>query len=151
MGSPISIGKTPGISPDPESGQSILISKIFTLDHADNLQLGKRSTVLISAVERRTRPEQLQLAESLSEKSQKQLLLATQTAETGHRGAGERFWCGRRDLNSRTIDVMVSRVVGLEAQWTLPCYVLDQARLRPHRPPRLPLGSSILRFGTSHV
>ena len=118
MGSPISIGKTPRISPDPESGQAILISKIFTLDHADNLQLGKRSTVLISAVERRTRPEQFQLAESLSEKSQKQLLLATQTAETERRGAGERFWCGRRDLNSRTIDWMVSRVVGLEAHWT---------------------------------
>ena len=43
-------------------------------------------------------------------------------------------WCGRRDLNSRTIFVMVSRVVGLEAHWTSPCYVLDQARLRPHRP-----------------
>src|SRR5467141_114642 len=28
------------------------------------------------------------------------------------------FWCGRRDLNSRTIDWMVSRVVGLEAHWT---------------------------------
>ncbi len=45
------------------------------------------------------------------------------------------FWCGRRDLNSRTIDWMVSRVVGLEAHWTPPCYVLDQARLRPHEPP----------------
>ncbi len=29
-------------------------------------------------------------------------------------------WCGRRDLNSRTIAwAMVSRVVGLEAHWTL--------------------------------
>ncbi len=42
------------------------------------------------------------------------------------------FWCGRRDLNSRTIHKMVSRVVGLEAHWTPRCYVLDQARLRPH-------------------
>src|SRR5205807_5359011 len=33
-----------------------------------------------------------------------------------------------------------------EAHWTPRCYVLDQARLRPHEPPRLPLGSSILRF-----
>src|SRR5439155_22778612 len=30
---------------------------------------------------------------------------------------------------------MVSRVVGLEAHWTPRCYVLDQARLRPHEPP----------------
>ena len=60
-------------------------------------------------------------------------------------------WCGRRDLNSRTIFVMVSRVVGLEAHWTFPCYVLDQARLRPHGPPRLPLGSSILPFQTRRV
>ena len=56
--------------------------------------------------------------------------------DTNHRNRriGEPFWCGRRDLNSRTIDWMVSRVVGLEAHWTLPCYVLDQARLRPHTP-----------------
>jgi len=27
-------------------------------------------------------------------------------------------WCGRRDLNSRTIELMVSRVVGLEGHWT---------------------------------
>src|SRR5438128_10038805 len=59
-----------------------------------------------------------------------------------------KLWCGRRDLNSRTIDLMVSRVVGLEAHWTSLCYVLDQARLRPHGPPRLPLGSSILRFSS---
>src|SRR2546425_4884868 len=43
------------------------------------------------------------------------------------------------------------RTDGLPGRWVgspldAPCYVLDQARLRPHEPPRLALGSSILRF-----
>src|SRR6266487_6125375 len=40
-----------------------------------------------------------------AKKSEKQLLFAAQTAETRNRpGFRKRFWCGRRDLNSRTIN-----------------------------------------------
>jgi hypothetical protein len=58
-------------SPDQQSGQAILIYEILTLNHADNLQLGKRSTSRFCALKRKARMEQLQLAGPSSEKSQK--------------------------------------------------------------------------------
>jgi hypothetical protein len=58
-------------SPDPESGQAILIRKIRALNLADILHLRKRSMVLFCALSRTTRLEQFQLAGPLSEKSQK--------------------------------------------------------------------------------
>jgi hypothetical protein len=44
------------------------------------------------------------------------------------------YWCGRRDLNSRTIirDGLPGRWVG--GPMDAPGYVLDQTRLRPHKP-----------------
>jgi hypothetical protein len=72
--------RTPRTSPDPESGQAILICEFFTLDHAPTLQLGKSSTVPFSALNNQTHLDQVHLARLPSEKSQKQLLLATQTA-----------------------------------------------------------------------
>ena len=54
-----------------ESGQAILISDFFTLDHAVNLHLEKRSTVLLCASNSRTRPEQFQLARPLAKKFSK--------------------------------------------------------------------------------
>ena len=65
-------------SPYQKSGQAILIREIFTLDHADNLQLGKPSTIPFRGLKRKARLEQIQLAIHLSIKSQKQLILATQ-------------------------------------------------------------------------
>jgi hypothetical protein len=67
------------MSPDPESGQAILICEFFTLDHAPTLQLGKTSNVPFSALNNQTHPDQFQLARPLSKKSEKQLLLATQS------------------------------------------------------------------------
>jgi hypothetical protein len=69
-------------SPDQKSGEAILICEIFTLDLAHNSRPGKRSTVLFCALNRKTRPLHFQLAGPLSRKSQKQLLLATQTASS---------------------------------------------------------------------
>jgi hypothetical protein len=65
------------MSPDPESGQAILIRKIRALNLADILHLRKLSMMLFCALNRTTRLEQFQLAGPLPEKSQKQLLLAT--------------------------------------------------------------------------
>jgi hypothetical protein len=82
---------TPRTSPDPESGQAILICEFFTLDHAPTLQLGKSSTVPFSTLNNQTHLDQVHLARLPSEKSQKQLLLATQnnsseaTRRNGHR------------------------------------------------------------------
>jgi hypothetical protein len=70
-------------SPDPESAQAILICEIFALILADNLQLGKRSTNGFCAPKRKTRLVQFRLAEPLSEKSQKQLIPATQNRFSG--------------------------------------------------------------------
>jgi hypothetical protein len=53
------------------------------LNHADILHLGKRLTVLFSALKCETQPERLQLARPLSEKRQNILLLATQTVSFG--------------------------------------------------------------------
>jgi hypothetical protein len=53
------------------------------LNHADNLQLEKRSTVLFCALKRETRPFPFQLAETLSENSQNILLPATQNRDLG--------------------------------------------------------------------
>jgi hypothetical protein len=68
------------MSPVPESGEAFLICEFFTLDHAPTLQLGKSSTVPFSALNNQTHLDQVRLARPLSEKSQKQLLLATQTS-----------------------------------------------------------------------
>jgi hypothetical protein len=65
---------------DPESGQAILIRKIRALNLADILHLRKLSMVLFCALNPTTRLEQFQLVGPLSEKSQKQLLPATQTS-----------------------------------------------------------------------
>src|SRR5260370_25464843 len=67
-------------SPYRKPGQAILIREIFTLDHADNLQLGKPSSVPFRGLKRKARLEQIQLAIHLSIKSQKQLILATQNS-----------------------------------------------------------------------
>jgi hypothetical protein len=67
-------------SPYQRSGQAIPIREIFTLDHADNLQLGKPSTVPFRGLKRKARLEQIQLAIHLSIKSQKQLILVTQNS-----------------------------------------------------------------------
>src|SRR5713226_4401761 len=75
-------------SPDPESGQAIPIRKIFTLDHADNLQLGKPSTIPFRGLKRKARLEQIQLAIHLSIKSQKQLILATQKSSSEESSIG---------------------------------------------------------------
>src|SRR5260370_8401628 len=65
-------------SPYRKSGQAILIREIFTLDHADNLQLGKPSTIPFRVLKRKARLEQIQLAGPPSKKSTKQLILSTQ-------------------------------------------------------------------------
>src|SRR5229473_4504140 len=75
-------------SPDPESGQAIRIREIFTLDHADNLQLGKPSTIPFRGLKRKARLEQIQLAIHLSIKSQKQLILATQNSSSEESSIG---------------------------------------------------------------
>ena len=59
-------------SPEPESGQAILIRKIRALNLADILHLRKRSMVLFCALNRTTRLEQFQPAGPFSENSQKQ-------------------------------------------------------------------------------
>jgi hypothetical protein len=51
-------------------------------DSCDNLHLRKRLTSLFCAVSGEIRPDRCQLAGPLSEKSQKQLLLATQNSES---------------------------------------------------------------------
>ena len=76
------IGKSFGTSPDRRSKEAISNCDFFTLDHADNLHLEKRWTVLFCALNRKTCPDRFQLAGPLSEKSQKQLLLATQTVSS---------------------------------------------------------------------
>jgi len=48
-----------------------MIYEIFTLDHADNLQPGKRLTSRFCALKRKAPMEQLHLAGPASEKSQK--------------------------------------------------------------------------------
>jgi len=68
------------MKPDPESGQAILIRKIRALNLADILHLRKLSMVLFCALNPTTRLEQFQLVGPLSEKSQKQLLPATQNS-----------------------------------------------------------------------
>jgi hypothetical protein len=67
-------------SPDPESGQAILIRKIRVLNLADILHLRKLSMMLFSALNRTTRLEQFQLAGPLLEKYQNNFLLATQNS-----------------------------------------------------------------------
>src|SRR5260370_33733687 len=75
-------------SPYQKSGQAILICEIFTLDHADNLQLGKRSTIPFRSLKRKARLEQIQLARPPSTKSQKQLILATQDSSSEESSIG---------------------------------------------------------------
>jgi hypothetical protein len=72
--------KSPGISPDPESGQAILIRKIRVLNLADISHVRKLSMMLFSALNRTTRLEQFQLAGRLLEKYQNNFLLATQNS-----------------------------------------------------------------------
>jgi hypothetical protein len=59
------------MNPDLESGLAILICEIFTLILADNLHLGNQWSVLFSALNRKTRLDQFQLARRHSGKSQK--------------------------------------------------------------------------------
>jgi len=70
--------RTPRTSPDPESGQAILIRKIRVLNLADILHVRKLSMMLFSALNRTTRLEQFQLAGPLLEKYQNNFLLTTQ-------------------------------------------------------------------------
>jgi hypothetical protein len=58
-------------SPDPESGQAISNCEIFALILADNLHSGNQWSVLFSALNRKTRLDQFQLARDPSGKSQK--------------------------------------------------------------------------------
>jgi hypothetical protein len=58
--------KSPGISPDRQTGQAILICEIFTLIHADNSHFQKRLTSIFCAVNCETRPDRFQLARPLS-------------------------------------------------------------------------------------
>jgi hypothetical protein len=71
------------ISPDLESGEAILICEILALILAHNLQLEKCYTGPFSAPNRKTRPDQLQLAGPPSEKSQKIVILTTQNSSFG--------------------------------------------------------------------
>jgi len=64
--------KSSRISPNPESGQVISDLDFFTLSRTLDLPLGKRPTILFQAVNRKTRPEQLQLARPLGENGGKQ-------------------------------------------------------------------------------
>jgi hypothetical protein len=50
------------MNPDLESEHAIMICKIFTLDQAHNLHLGKRSTVVFCALNCKARPDRFQLA-----------------------------------------------------------------------------------------
>jgi hypothetical protein len=59
------------MKPDPESGQEILISKIFTLDHADNLQLGKTADRSIPRPITRESPRIASAGETLAKKISK--------------------------------------------------------------------------------
>jgi len=75
-------------SPYQKSGQAIPIREIFTLDQADNLQLGKPSTIPFRSLKRKARLEQIQLARHLSTKFQKQLILATQDSSSEESSIG---------------------------------------------------------------
>ena len=77
------------------------------LNHTDNLQLGERSTILICALNRKTRRDLFQLPRPLSEKSQKQLLLATQ--ESLLEGVCYRLAFVSR-LNSRVLSLIIRRL-----------------------------------------
>jgi hypothetical protein len=58
------------------------------LDHADNLQPGKPSTIPFRGLKRKARLEQIQLAGPYSKKSQKQLILATQNSSSEESSIG---------------------------------------------------------------
>src|SRR5713101_7894237 len=60
-----------------------LICEIRALNYADILRLEKRLTILFCAIIGTSRPDQLQLAGPLSEKSQKILFLVTQSSCLG--------------------------------------------------------------------
>src|SRR5207245_11603539 len=67
-------------SPDRTAKHEVADREIVTLISMLNLRLGTRSTLLFRAQNRDTCPEQFRLARPLSEKSQKQLILTTQSS-----------------------------------------------------------------------
>src|SRR5437899_11905430 len=77
--------KSSRISPNPESGQVISHLDIFTLSRTLDLPLGKRPTILFQAVNRKTRPEQLQLARRLGERGGKRFFSRDASMQSGSR------------------------------------------------------------------
>jgi len=102
---------------DPESGQAIWDRAVCALTCTLSYTMSKTDDRMI------LRPVSQDSPGSVSSGGdpRRKISKAVAPRDTNHRNRnspGTVFWCGRRDLNSRTTELMVSRVVGLEAHWT---------------------------------